>query len=460
MEKDIQEAIDKQRNRLFSSLASPNIVEACTVGHGILQFAPEEIKKFQEAFVVYNGSISFFIPASGVGSRMFDFLQQFLGSMGHEQGDEVRLFLSNIESFAFYHEANEEWRQLLMDSSVDLLALCDYLLGPQGLDFSGTPKALFPFHRMSGRNITPFEGHLRQGFNAGKSIERFHFTVQQEHLNQLISEREGLGDSFVGEIDFSTQASETDSYVFDEFMQPLSNQSGSYVRRPAGHGAILSNLNGLASDLIFIKNIDNIQCPVQDEHVNQTWGLLGGVLVSLRAKLLNAYSVKDMPEFIRICNDFQLLDEAAGMIPWEDISTMLQRPFRVCGMVKNEGMPGGGPFWVSHEGHKTKQIIEKSQIDSIHLAKLTESSHFNPVMMAISPYDLMGNKLDLTQYVREDLSMAVKKNHLGKTVYYLEKPGLWNGSMYHWNTVFVEIPSNVFSPVKNVMDLLNPSHCC
>ena len=460
MEKDIQEAIDKQRNRLFSSLASPNIVEACTVGHGILQFAPEEIKKFQEAFVVYNGSISFFIPASGVGSRMFDFLQQFLGSMGHEQGDEVRLFLSNIESFAFYHEANEEWRQLLMDSSVDLLALCDYLLGPQGLDFSGTPKALFPFHRMSGRNITPFEGHLRQGFNAGKSIERFHFTVQQEHLNQLISEREGLGDSFVGEIDFSTQASDTDSYVFDEFMQPLSNQSGSYVRRPAGHGAILSNLNGLASDLIFIKNIDNIQCPVQDEHVNQTWGLLGGVLVSLRAKLLNAYSVKDMPEFIRICNDFQLLDEAAGMIPWEDISTMLQRPFRVCGMVKNEGMPGGGPFWVSHEGHKTKQIIEKSQIDSIHLAKLTESSHFNPVMMAISPYDLMGNKLDLTQYVREDLSMAVKKNHLGKTVYYLEKPGLWNGSMYHWNTVFVEIPSNVFSPVKNVMDLLNPSHCC
>ena len=460
MEKDIQEAIDKQRNRLFSSLASPNIVEACTVGHGILQFAPEEIKKFQEAFVVYNGSISFFIPASGVGSRMFDFLQQFLGSMGHEQGDEVRLFLSNIESFAFYHEANEEWRQLLMDPSVDLLALCDYLLGPQGLNFSGTPKALFPFHRMSGRNITPFEGHLRQGFDAGKSIERFHFTVQQEHLNQLISEREGLGDSFVGEIDFSTQASETDSYVFDEFMQPLSNQSGSYVRRPAGHGAILSNLNGLASDLIFIKNIDNIQCPVQDEHVNQTWGLLGGVLVSLRAKLLNAYSVKDMPEFIRICNDFQLLDEAAVMIPWEDISTMLQRPFRVCGMVKNEGMPGGGPFWVSHEGHKTKQIIEKSQIDSIHLAKLTESSHFNPVMMAISPYDLMGNKLDLTQYVREDLSMAVKKNHLGKTVYYLEKPGLWNGSMYHWNTVFVEIPSNVFSPVKNVMDLLNPSHCC
>lgn len=460
MEKDIQEAIDKQRNRLFSSLASPNIVEACTVGHGILQFAPEEIKKFKEEFVVSNGSISFFIPASGVGSRMFDFLQQFLGSMGHEQGDEVRLFLSKIESFAFYNEVNEDWRQLLKDPLVDLLALCDYLLGPQGLNFSGTPKALFPFHRMNNANTSPLEGHLRQGKRALKPIESFHFTVQAEHLSQLSLVRDALLNKFPFKIDFSTQAIDTDSYVFDEFMHPLSNQSGSYVRRPAGHGAILSNLNGLESDVIFIKNIDNIQCPVQDEQVNQTWGLLGGVLVSLRAKLLNAYSVKDMPEFMRICNEFQLLEESVGMIPWEHVSTMLQRPFRVCGMVKNEGMPGGGPFWVSHAGNKTKQIIEKSQIDSIHLAKLTESSHFNPVMMAISPYDLLGNKLDLTQYVREDLSMAVKKNHLGKTVYYLEKPGLWNGSMYHWNTVFVEIPSNVFSPVKNVMDLLNPSHCC
>ena len=460
MEKDIQEAIDKQRNRLFSSLASPNIVEACTIGHGILQYTPAEIKKFQEEFVASNGSISFFIPASGVGSRMFDFLQQFLGSMGHEQGDEVRLFLSKIESFAFYHEVNEEWRHLLMDPSVDLLALCDYLLGPQGLNFSGTPKALFPFHRMHEKNASPLESHLRQGKTALKPIESFHFTVQEEHLSQLSMARGTLLNSLPFNIDFSTQAVETDSYVFDEFMQPLSNQTGSFVRRPAGHGAILSNLNGLASDFIFIKNIDNIQCPVQDEYVNQTWGLLGGVLVSLRAKLLNAYSEKNMPEIMRICRDFQLLDESAAVTPWEDISTMLQRPFRVCGMVKNEGMPGGGPFWVSHEGIKTKQIIEKSQIDSIHLAKLTESSHFNPVMMAISPYDLMGNKLDLTEYVREDLSMAVKKNHLGKTVYYLEKPGLWNGSMYHWNTVFVEIPSNVFSPVKNVMDLLNPSHCC
>jgi len=460
MEKDIQEAIDKQRNRLFSSLASPNIVEACTVGHGILKYAPAEIKKFQEVFVESNGSISFFIPASGVGSRMFDFLQQFLGSMGHEQGDEVRLFLSKIESFAFYHEVNEEWRHLLMDPSVDLLALCDYLLGPQGLNFSGTPKALFPFHRMHEKNASPLKSHLRQGKTALKPIESFHFTVQEEHLSQLSMARGTLLNSFPFNIDFSTQAVETDSYVFDEFMQPLSNQTGSFVRRPAGHGAILSNLNGLASDLVFIKNIDNIQCPVQDEHVNQTWGLLGGVLVSLRAKLLNAYSEKNMPEIMRICSDFQLLDESAGVTSWEYISTMLQRPFRVCGMVKNEGMPGGGPFWVSHEGIKTKQIIEKSQIDSIHLAKLTESSHFNPVMMAISPYDLMGNKLDLTEYVREDLSMAVKKNHLGKTVYYLEKPGLWNGSMYYWNTVFVEIPSNVFSPVKNVMDLLNPSHCC
>ncbi len=460
MEKDIHEAIDKQRNRLFSSLSSPNIVEACTIGNGILRFTPKEINRFQEEFVLCKESISFFIPASGVGSRMFDFLQQFLGSMGHEQGDEVRLFLSKIESFAFYSQMNETWRQLVKDPALDLLAFCDYLLGPQGLNFSNTPKALFPFHRFNQNNASPFEGHLRQGKKALKPIESFHFTVQQEHLQQLSTERDKVLMSFPFDIDFSTQSIETDSFVFDEFMKPIQSQSGLYLRRPAGHGAIVSNLNTISSDVIFIKNIDNIQCPVKDEHVNQAWGLLGGLLVNLRAKFLYAYTTKNISEFLKISRDFQLLDETDESINWEYISAMLHRPFRVCGMVKNEGMPGGGPFWVSSDGVKTKQIVEKSQIDSIHLAKLTESSHFNPVMMAISPYDLMGNKLDITQYVREDLSMAVKKNHLGKTVYYLEKPGLWNGSMYYWNTVFVEIPSQVFSPVKNVMDLLSPSHCC
>jgi hypothetical protein len=458
MEKDILEAIDIQRTRLFSALSSPNIVAACTVGNGILQFTPEETSTFRGEFITSTESVSYFIPASGVGSRMFDFLQHFLGSMGREHVDEIRLFLSNIESFAFFYEVNADWRRALGDPSVDLLALCDYLLGPQGLNFSGTPKALFPFHRMLGRNITPFEDHLRQGFNARKSIERFHFTVQQEHLSQLISEREGLGDSFVGEIDFSTQASDTDSYVFDEFMQPLTNQAGVFVKRPAGHGAILSNLNHLTSKIIFIKNIDNIQCSAHDAIVNETWELLGGVLVSLRAALKKAHVANALMEFTALCVAFHLLDESTIVHSWKEVEHILHRPMRVCGMVKNEGMPGGGPFWVSHDGIRTKQIIEKSQIDSVHLAILTESSHFNPVMMAISPYDLAGNKLDLTKFVREDLSMAVKKNHLGKTVYYLEKPGLWNGSMYHWNTVFVEIPSDVFTPVKNVMDLLNPSH--
>jgi hypothetical protein len=266
------------------------------------------------------------------------------------------LFLSKIQSFAFYHEVNEEWRQLLRDPSVDLLALCDYLLGPQGLNFSGTPKALFPFHRMNEKNTSPLEGHLRQGKTSLKPIDSFHFTAQQEHLYQLSAERDVLLKSFPFNIDFSTQALETDSYVFDEFMQPLSNQSASYVRRPAGHGAILSNLNDLGSDLIFIKNIDNIQCPSHDEPVNNAWELLGGVMVSLRAELLSAYSAKDIAAFKRVCSDFQLLDETDVITRWEDVSAMLQRPYRVCGMVKNEGMPGGGPFWVSHEGVKKNKL--------------------------------------------------------------------------------------------------------
>ena len=148
MEKDILEAIDIQRTRLFSSLSSPTIVSACTAGNGILQFTTQETSVFRNKFVHSEVSVSYFIPASGVGSRMFDFLQQFLGTIGHEHVDEVRLFLSNIESFAFFHEVNANWRKALSNPSVDLLALCDYLLGSQGLNFSGTPKALFPFHRL------------------------------------------------------------------------------------------------------------------------------------------------------------------------------------------------------------------------------------------------------------------------------------------------------------------------
>ena len=460
MEKDNHEAIDIQRKRLFSALASPEIMEACTVNNGIVQLNPTEITEIQVFAKAHSKSITFFIPASGVGSRMFDFLQQFLGSMGHEQAEEVGLLLNHLNSFAFYHELNDEWKMRLKDPQVDLIAFCDYLLGAHGMNFSGTPKALFPFHRLNNINYSPLEGHLRLGSNFSRPVSLFHFTVQHEHLEQLMSRRIALTPSIRFDLEYSVQAQESDSFVFDELMQPVKNQTDAFVRKPAGHGAILSNLNSIDSDIIFIKNIDNIQCPSYDYAVNEAWALLGDALIFIQESLKRAFASKNLAEFIAVAKRFELIEKHQPYSDWDQLVDIIEQPLRVGGMVKNEGMPGGGPFWVKHEEKISKQIIEKSQIDMAHFSKLTESTHFNPVMMAVSPFNLSGKKLELAEFTREDLSMAVKKNHLGKTVYYLEKPGLWNGSMYYWNTAFIEIPSQVFSPVKNVMDLLNPSHIC
>jgi len=460
MEKDIQEAIEFQRKRLFSALSSPEIVEACTVNNGIVQLNPTDLEEIQLFAKSYSKSITFFIPASGVGSRMFDFLQQFLGSMGHEQAEEVGLFRSHIKSFAFFDDLNEEWKGRIQDPQVDLIAFCDYLLGAQGMNFSATPKALFPFHRVKNFNQSPLEGHLRLGSNFQRPISLFHFTVQKEHIEQLMLQRTALLPSLKFDLEFSVQAQESDSFVFDELMQLVKNQNDSLVRKPAGHGAILQNLNSIESDIIFIKNIDNIQCPSHDAEVNEAWALLGDILIFIYESLKRALASKNIAEFIEVAKRFELIEKNQTYSDWDQLEEIIKQPLRVGGMVKNEGMPGGGPFWVKHKKKISKQIIEKSQIDMAHFSKLTESTHFNPVMMAVSPFNLSGKKLDLSEFTREDLSMAVKKNHLGKTVYYLEKPGLWNGSMYYWNTAFIEIPSQVFSPVKNVMDLLNPSHIC
>ena len=453
-------AIDTQRKRLFSALALPEIAQACSVNNGICSLTDQDVSFFRSVFEHNAAHSAFFIPASGVGSRMFDFLQQYIGSRGTAQGEELAHFMKYIKRFAFYQLISAEWKEKLEKSPVDFLQFCDYLLNDQGLNFSGTPKALFPFHWFENKTQSPIDGHLRIGASMSKPIAAFHFTVQQEHLNQLEIVKRESASKYPFEIEFSTQLKETDSFVFDELQQPIKNHFGEYIKRPAGHGALLSNLNRIKSPLIFIKNIDNISCPKWDQAVNGVWEMLGGILHYVRNSLIELRKEFNVDAFKRLNEQFDLFDLDTDATQWDDIAKLANRPLRICGMVKNEGMPGGGPFWILYQGKKSKQIIEKSQVDLSQLSKLSESTHFNPVIMALSTLDLDGNPFNLNDFVREDLSMAVKKNHMGKTVYYMEKPGLWNGSMYHWNSVFVEIPSSVFSPVKSVMDLLHENHSC
>lgn len=460
MDSDKDTLISQQRERLFSSLTVPSIIRACTLKDGIVRLEENETEQYRELFRLDSSTITFFIPASGSGSRMFDFLQLFLGTSGQEQKEEVQLFLTKLSEFAFYSMIQDVWRKDLQSGTLDLLAFCEYLLGPKGLHFSALPKALFPFHTSGEQRISPLEGHLRLGTVISHNVKAFHFTLQEEHVPLVRQFIQCLPTKFPFNIDFSVQTPQSDSYVFDEFQQVLISPSGDYLRRPAGHGALIDNLSSLNSDLILIKNIDNIQCQEKDEQVNACWELLSGLYLYAKKGISDALSSKDRGGLEELNQRFNLFDEELLKRSWEELVPLLQRPLRVCGMVRNEGMAGGGPFWLKEEGHLSKQIIEKSQIDPAQLSVLSLSTHFNPVMMVTSSFDSQGNPYNFHHFVKDDMAMAVKKNHFGNSVYYLEKPGLWNGSMYYWNSIFVEIPSDVFSPVKNVMDLLNPCHVC
>lgn len=460
MNVDKDTLISQQRDRLFASLAMPHIVKACTVEDGILSLDEASMERYRSVFHDDASSLAFFIPASGSGSRMFDFLQQFLGTMGQESTDEVRLFFSELSNFAFFPLISEEWQKSIATSEVDLLAFCEYLLGAKGLNFSNIPKALFPFHNLRGKLYSPLEGHLQQGYNLSKKVKEFHFTVQQEHAAAVQLKIEEHLTSIPVQVHLSIQSPESDSFVYDEFQQALTYPSGEYIKRPSGHGALLENLNRVSTELVLIKNIDNVQCPGRDSEINQYWEVLSGLFLEVQQEIKHVIDLREIQRFHDLNERFHLFDPGLANASWEHILAALKRPLRVCGMVRNEGMAGGGPFWCKDGGYNSKQIIEKSQIDPIHLALLAESTHFNPVMMVASPFDRDGNRYEFSAFVKEDMSMAVKKNHFGKTVYYLEKPGLWNGSMFYWNSLFVEIPSSVFSPVKNVMDLLKSEHIC
>jgi hypothetical protein len=241
-------------------------------------------------------------------------------------------------------------------------------------------------------------------------------------------------------------------------------EGGQHVRRPAGHGALLSNLNALENELIFVKNIDNVQHPEKSESSFSTLKILGGLLIELKHDVHKLYENPSI-EGLKILNQrFGLFDEAVveNCSDTIQIRDLLNRPFRVCGMVRNQGQPGGGPFWVkdSITGDRTKQIVEKAQIASTpdQLDILLRSSHFNPVLMAISPYSLTGEKFDLHHFADPSAFFIVRKDHNGTPVRYIELPGLWNGSMANWNTLFVEVDSESFSPVKTVLDLLDDAH--
>lgn len=459
----ISEIIAQERKNLFDVSPSLLIEGPCRVGEGILNLLDTHLHFYESKFKAAQKEVCVFIPASGSGSRMFEFIHEFLQNPNDENRASVERFFSHISKFAFFELLPLEIQNNILNFEMDWMDFLNFLMAPEGQDYAQLPKGVFPFHSYASGVKNPIEEHIFQASFLNASKATFHFTIQEkyEDLIKMVIANAEQNDQKNYEVAYSYQSNTADAYVFNEQQEALKDLDGNYLRRPAGHGALLPNLQSIQADLIFVKNIDNVQHLSHASSSNQVWSALAGLLIEIRERLQLIQTSKSIPELIKLNEEFQLYthSEISSIKDEVNLISIINRPLRICGMVKNEGLAGGGPFMINRDGIVTKQIIEKSQIVNEDQTKhLFSSTHFNPVMMVLCTKDLEGNEIDLSQLVDAKSSFKVKKTYLGNQINYLELPGLWNGSMYYWNSIFVEIPSNTFSPVKSVMDLLNPLH--
>jgi hypothetical protein len=466
---------------------------AASIGHGILAPTDEERAAYLNAWDAYKQSdrrIVKFVPASGAASRMFKNLFEFLSADYQvPTTDFEKKFFENIHHFAFFHDldvvcmdgAGKDVDTLIADG--EYKTVVGQLLEAYGLNYGQLPKGLLKFHRYVEGIRTPLEEHLVEGalYAAGATGKvNVHFTVSTEHrelFEYLVKEKvANYAQKFGVEyhVTFSEQKPSTDTVAADMDNKPF-RVDGKLLFRPGGHGALIENLNDLDADVVFIKNIDNVVPDrLKDETVTYK-KLIAGVLVTLQRKafeylrLLDGgqYTHEQLEEIIRFVQqdlccrkaDIKQLEDAELVIY---LRQKLNRPMRVCGMVKNVGEPGGGPFLAYNpDGTVSAQILESSQIDMNDPAKkamFEKGTHFNPVDLVCAVRNYKGEKFDLTRYVDKATGFISHKSKNGRELKALELPGLWNGAMSDWNTVFVEVPLATFNPVKTVNDLLREQH--
>jgi len=483
-----------RRPRQFVRLVRP-----CTVDDGIRRITADESDELLalHAEAAGKGRFSKFVPASGAATRMFRDLLIYQKSPGRDTawtivreraagGDEsaqsmVR-FMEELPRFAFW----EDLRGVLgSDRTVEFVPVLEALLEPGGLGYEKLPKGLLKFHSYPDRSRTPFEEQLVEATDYARDeggMCRLHFTVSPEHLEhfeRLYDEVRETYESRFGarfEVAYSVQKPSTDTLAVDSDNRPFRDERERWVFRPGGHGALIENLNDLGADLVFIKNIDNVQPDDRRRHVSNWRRILGGYLVKLQRRGQEIFDRlrREVPprEFLDQAFRFagtrlqiQLngrLDNRSPESRRRWLLDRLSRPIRVCGVVPNTGEPGGGPFWVrDRDGSVTLQIVETVQIDLEDAEQqdiLAGSTHFNPVDLVCGLRDGGGRPYDLGRFVDPEAVIVTEKSYAGRDLRALERPGLWNGAMAGWNTVFVEIPLETFTPVKTVLDLLRPEH--
>ncbi len=473
------------------------VVRAATAGDGIICLKDGEIEKYEN---LYNSKIGSgiqpvkFVPASGAASRMFSALFAALGDLERGESESSvlaknaasRIFYEQVNRFAFFGDLESCIRKAGLE--LNLRNILGYLLMPEGLNYGSLPKGLLSFHRYNDHIRTPFEEHLAEGALYARDHQNrvtLHFTISPEHEKGFRDLFERAGDRFGSEfgvsfrVDFSYQKPSTDTLAVDLRNEPFREKDGSLLFRPGGHGALLENLNELDGDLIFIKNIDNI-VPDRLKPVTVRYKkVLAGILLYYQEKIHRYQKVLNEKSHYSLDSGF--LAEAANFMEnnlntkpatsqyytsREEIVQYLKekynRPVRVCGMVKNQGEPGGGPFWAENsDGTTSLQIAESVQIDMSdpHQAGIAgKATHFNPVDLVCGVRNYKGEKYDLLKFRDPSTGFISRKSKDGKELKALELPGLWNGAMSDWISLFVEVPVETFNPVKTVNDLLRVEH--
>jgi hypothetical protein len=477
----------------------------CTIGDGISKIGPggqaSSTEQWRDAAA--RGRVTKFVPASGAASRMFKTLLAAAGESpvpsiaelkrraerGDQVGRDVARFVDELAEFPFCRavcqEAGLDVATLRGDRTTAWRRALVALLDSQGLGFAETPKGLLPFHGYAEGSRTPFEEHLVEAAGYARQASgtsRLHFTVSEEHESafrrQLEHARETLEPRLETrfEVEFSQQSPATDTLAAEPGGRPFRDENGRLLLRPGGHGALIENLDTLDGDIVVVKNIDNV---VPDDRKGPTleWKrVLIGRLAELQSRahdlLLRLDEAPDDPSAVERALEFARHELDSGPVAGREAGSaaeraalardLLDRPFRICGVVRNTGEPGGGPFWVREpDGRISLQIVESSEVDLEdpgQQAVWGASTHFNPVDIVCGVRDRRGRPYRLARYVDDDRVFISRKSSGGRDLLALERPGLWNGAMSRWNTLFVEVPEETFAPVKTIFDLLRPEH--
>lgn len=493
--------IQKQLSIFKDGIAKTILDRPATINDGILKLSSEDFEKNAQFFDANKSNLILekFVPASGAATRMFKFLNEFLTEfdinnesvnayINRKKDTELSLFIIGMDKFPFFKELDSKLRSEhkdfeSLDNSYKNYYFIKLLLQSDYFDFANKPKGVLPFHKYADHIASPIEEHLNEcaSYATVNGNSNLHFTVSKIHQKQFEAivnstknkiEKQSNSKITVG---YSYQNQATDTITVDNKNNPFRGKNNELVFRPGGHGALIENLNNQDADIIFIKNIDNI---IQNnvETVTLCKKALAGILIRLQQQVFtylkaidaNQINENDIAEIITFLKEELHIEMSKGFQKFTlenkilKIKTKLDRPIRVCGMVKNEGEPGGGPFWVRDaKGKLSLQIVETSQVDLNNPKQekiLAKSTHFNPVDLVCGIKNYNKIKFDLTRFIDHEAGFIVTRNTSGKIMKSYELPGLWNGAMAKWLTVFVEVPLITFNPVKTVNDLLKPAH--